>query len=426
MGEKEKYTFILEKTQGGLLFASPSVDITDKVIAAYNEWSKQHKTAAPAASAPKTPRLLRRRNKEASVSYGTRPIRRRQRRKAMKLKEIASRIGGRVEGDGEAEIKGIAGVKEAGEGDVALPPQPGLRKVRPASRATALVAGPAVDRELLAGRNCVIVENPALAYVEVAGLFEPARQVPKGESNGAFISADAVVSPEAAIFPYVYVEAGAVIEKNAVVYPFCFIGRDVRIGEDTIIYPHVSLYGRTIIGKRVVIHAGSVLGADGFGYVWDGKKHRKIPQLGMLEIGDDVEIGANTCIDRASLDRTVIGQGTKIDNLVQIGHNVVVGEHSIIVSQVGIAGSATLGKNVILGGKVGVRDHVVIGDNVRAAGGTGITKNVKEHAVISGTPHMAHRDWLRLQGYLKKLPELFERTTKLEEALHRDQDNDRD
>ena len=342
----------------------------------------------------------------------------------MKLKEIASRIGGGVEGDGEAEIKGVAGIKEALEGDVVFLLNRGFEKYVPASRAGAIVAGPAVDRELLAGRNCVIVENPALAYAEVAGLFEAPRQVPKGESNGACISAEAVVSPEAAVFPYVYVDAGAVIEKNAVVHPFCFIGRDVRIGEDTIIHPNVSIYDRTIIGKRVVIHAGSVLGADGFGYVWDGQKHRKIPQLGMLEIEDDVEIGANTCIDRASLDRTVIRQGTKIDNLVQIGHNVVVGEHSIIVSQVGIAGSATLGKNVVLGGKAGVRDHVVIGDHVRAAGGTGITKNVKEHAVISGTPHMAHRDWLRLQGYLKKLPGLFERIGILEEALHRDQCND--
>jgi UDP-3-O-[3-hydroxymyristoyl] glucosamine N-acyltransferase len=337
----------------------------------------------------------------------------------MKLKEIASRIRGRVEGDGEADIKGVAGVKEAREDDIAFLLNRSFEKYVPASRAGAIVAGQAADEKLLAGRNCVIVENPALSYVEVARLFEPRKRFPKGESNLANISPDAFVSPEAAIFPYVYVDAGAVIEKNAVIHPFCFVGRDARIGEETILYPNVSVYDGTIIGKRVIVHAGSVLGADGFGYVWDGQKHRKIPQLGMLEIGDDVEIGANTCIDRASLDRTAIMQGTKIDNLVQIGHNVIVGEHSIIVSQVGVAGSATLGKNVVLGGKAGVRDHVVIGDNVRAAGGTGITKNVKEGAVISGTPHMAHRDWLRLQGYLKKLPELFERIDALEEALRK-------
>ncbi len=337
----------------------------------------------------------------------------------MKLEEIASRIGGDVEGDGEADIKGIAGIKEAQEGDVAFLLNRGFEKYLPGSRATAVIAGPGADRTLLTGRNYVIVENPALAYVDVAGLFEPALEFAKGVSGSSCVSAGAVISPEAAIFPYVYVETGAVIGRNAVVHPFCFIGRDVRIGEDTVIYPNVSIYDRTIIGKRVIIHAGVVLGADGFAYIWDGQRHRKIPQLGVLEIEDDVEIGANTCVDRASMDKTVIRQGTKIDNLVQIGHNVAIGEHSIIVSQVGIAGSVTVGKNVILGGKTGVRDHVVIGDNVRAAGGTGITKDVKEHAVISGTPHMPHRDWLRLQGYLKKLPELFERIRKIEETLHR-------
>ena len=340
-------------------------------------------------------------------------------KEVMKLKEIASSIGGSVEGDGEVDIEGIAGIKEAREGDVAFLLNRGFEKYLPASHATAVIAGPGADRTLLAGRNYVIVGNPALAYVEVAGLFEAARRFATGVSGSSCVSAEAVVSPEAAIFPYVYVEAGAVIGKNAVVHPFCFIGRDVRIGEDTVIYPNVSIYDRTIIGKRVIIHAGVVLGADGFGYIWDGQRHRKIPQLGALEIEDDVEIGANTCIDRASLDKTVIRQGTKIDNLVQIGHNVAIGEHSIIVSQVGIAGSVTVGKNVILGGKAGVRDHVVIGDNVKAAGGTGITKDVKEQAVISGTPHMPHRDWLRLQGYLKKLPELFERIGKIEETLHR-------
>ncbi len=337
----------------------------------------------------------------------------------MKLEEIASRIGGDVEGDGEADIKGIAGIKEAQEGDVAFLLNRGFEKYLPGSRATAVIAGPGADRTLLTGRNYVIVENPALAYVDVAGLFEPALEFAKGVSGSSCVSAGAVISPEAAIFPYVYVETGAVIGRNAVVHPFCFIGRDVRIGEDTVIYPNVSIYDRTIIGKRVIIHAGVVLGADGFAYIWDGQRHRKIPQLGVLEFEDDVEIGANTCVDRASMDKTVIRQGTKIDNLVQIGHNVAIGEHSIIVSQVGIAGSVTVGKNVILGGKAGVRDHVVIGDNVRAAGGTGITKDVKEHAVISGTPHMPHRDWLRLQGYLKKLPELFERIRKIEETLHR-------
>ena len=169
---------------------------------------------------------------------------------------------------------------------------------------------------------------------------------------------------------------------------------------------------------------GAVLGSDGFGYVWDGSRHKKIPQLGVLEIGDDVEIGANTCIDRASLDTTIVKKGTKIDNLVQIAHNVTIGENSIMAAQVGIAGSSAVGNNVVLGGKVGVADHVTIGDGVMAAGGTGITKNVSARSIISGTPHMAHRDWLRLQVYLRKLPELFDRIDTIEERLPSKAEND--
>jgi UDP-3-O-[3-hydroxymyristoyl] glucosamine N-acyltransferase len=223
----------------------------------------------------------------------------------------------------------------------------------------------------------------------------------------------------------VYIDSGAIIEKNVIIHPFCFIGREVRVGEGTTIHANVSVYDGTVIGKRVILHAGAVVGSDGFGYAWNGSQHRKIPQLGTLEIGDDVEIGANTCIDRASLGKTVISGGTKIDNLVQIGHNVSIGENSILVSQVGIAGSATIGKNVVLAGQVGVRDHIVIGDNVRAGGQAGITKDVKPNTDISGTPHMPHRDWLRLHSYLKRLPELFERVG-IVEKLHSRADNDRD
>ena len=169
-------------------------------------------------------------------------------KEVMKLKEIASSIGGSVEGDGEVDVEGLAGIKEAREGDVAFLLNRGFEKYLPASHATAVIAGPGADKTLLAGRNYVIVENPALAYVEVAGLFEAARRFATGVSGSSCVSAGAVVSPEAAIFPYVYVEAGAVIGKNAVVHPFCFIGRDVRIGEDTVIYPNVSIYDRTIIG----------------------------------------------------------------------------------------------------------------------------------------------------------------------------------
>ena len=337
----------------------------------------------------------------------------------IKLREIASRVGGVLAGDGEADITGIAALKEARKGDVTFLLNKGFEKFLAGSEATAVVAGKGTDPVLLAGKNAVLVENPGVAYAEVAALFEKKRDVQRGVSPDARVAPDAVVSAKAAVLPYACVESGAVIEEDAVVHPFCFIGPDVRVGAGTVIYPNVSVYGGTRIGKRVIIHAGAVLGSDGFGYVWDGSRHRKLPQLGFLEIGDDVEIGANTCIDRASLGRTVIGQGTKIDNLVQVAHNVSVGAHSILVSQVGIAGSTTVGRNVVLGGKVGVRDHVGIGDGVMAAGGTGITKDVKAGSVIAGNPHLPHREWLRLQACLKRLPELFERMHGIEESIRK-------
>jgi UDP-3-O-[3-hydroxymyristoyl] glucosamine N-acyltransferase len=342
------------------------------------------------------------------------------------LKEIAGRIGGTLHGDGEVTIEGVAGLSDAQPGEISFVLTASFEKLLPGSRASAVIVGRTVDEGLLTGRNYIVVPNPEMAYVLTAELFDITPGYPSGISPKACVAESARVSAEACILPFVYVDAGAVIEKHAVIHPGSFIGRDAHVGEGTVIYANVTVYARTVIGKRVIVHAGAVLGGDGFRYVWDGAGHHKIPQLGVLEIEDDVEIGANTCIDRAALDKAVIGRGTKIDNLVQIGHNVSVGEHSIIVSQVGIAGSVTMGKYVILGGKVGIRDHVTIGNNVKAAGGTGITKDVKDNAVIAGTPHMPHREWLRLQTYLKKLPELFERMTRAEEKLRSEAKHDRD
>ena len=329
-----------------------------------------------------------------------------------RLQEIADKIRGRVVGDGRIFISNIASIQEAGQGDITFLTRYSFATQLSDCKASAVIVG----KELAANqdvqniiRNMVIVDNPALAYTEVAEMFDTPKHKEPGISQLAYVAEDAQVSSEAAIMPFVHVGRGSIIERKVTVYPFTYIGENVRIGEETLIYSHVSLYNGVTIGKRVIIHAGSVLGSDGFGYTWDGTRHRKIAQLGSLVVEDDVEIGANTTIDRGSLGKTFIGRGSKIDNLVQIAHNVSVGENSIIVAQVGIAGSSSLGRNVILAGQVGVRDHVTIGDNVKAGGGTGITKDVATGSNIMGTPHMPHREWLRLQHYLKKLPDLFHR-----------------
>jgi len=344
----------------------------------------------------------------------------------MKLRDIASRVDGKLSGDGETEISGVAAVTDAHEGEITFLLGRSFERWLPACRASAIIVGPDIDPGLIEGKNAVIVANPALAQITVAELFEPLFQPKKGVDPAACVAPSAVVSDEASVFPYVYIDEGARISKDAVIHPFCFIGRDASVGEATILHPNVVVYPRTVIGSRVVIHSGSVLGSDGFGYVWDGKRHRKIPQLGILEIEDDVEIGANTCVDRASLHKTVIKRGTRIDNLVQVAHNVTIGEDSVLAAQVGIAGSTSLGRNVVLGGQAGVADHVTIGDGVMAAGGAGITKSVKSNSRIGGNPHMAQRDWLRMQSYLKRLPDLFERMRKMEAKLHPEADHDRD
>jgi UDP-3-O-[3-hydroxymyristoyl] glucosamine N-acyltransferase len=344
----------------------------------------------------------------------------------MKLKDIAAAIDGRLSGNGETDITGVAAITEAQIGDIAFLISRSYEKFLSSCGASAIVVGADVGEELLAGKNAVVVANPALAQIGVAELFERPIDARRGVDPKAHVAPSAVVSEEAVIYPYAYIDEGAIVEKNAVIYPFCFIGRDARVGEGTVLHPHVTVYDGTVIGKRVRVHSGAVLGCDGFGYVWDGTRHSKIPQLGILEIEDDVEIGANSCIDRASLNRTLVGKGARIDNLVQVAHNVTIGKNSILVAQVGIAGSTSVGRNVILAGKVGVADHVAIGDNVRAAGGTGITKSVKSNSTIGGNPHMAQRDWLRMQSYLRRLPDLFERMRRMEAKLFPKADHDRD
>jgi len=334
------------------------------------------------------------------------------------LKDIAEKTGGVLKGDGNVIIRRIMSMPEAQEGDITFLSQKGYMKYLKDTKASAVIVGNDVKADDYADKNLIIAKNPGIAYAKVAQMFHKGYPKGMGISPLAYVSKGAEISDTASIYPYVFVGEGSKICENVVLYPFVYVGEHVVIEDGTILYPHVTVYDDVKIGKRVIVHSGAVLGSDGFGYVWDGSKHIKIPQLGTVEIGDDVEIGANTTIDRASLGKTVIKRGSKIDNLVQIAHNVSIGENSIIVSLVGIAGSTSVGDNVILAGQVGVKDHIHIGNNVRAAGGTGITKDVPDNSIISGTPHMPHREWLKLQGYLKHLPKMYERIKKIEKRLN--------
>lgn len=343
----------------------------------------------------------------------------------IRLKKLAETVSGRLVGDGNTVIIGIAGIKEAKKGDITFLSHVSFQKHLKNTDASAIILSEDIDIQGKVDQNYVFVKNPSLAYAIAAELFNTRGYKRKKEiSELAFIAKSSKVAKGATIAPYVHIEDGAVIEKNVTVYPFVYIGENVTIGAGSRIYPNVTIYDGVKIGRNVSIHGGSVIGSDGFGYVWNGEKHVKIPQLGNVEIEDDVEIGANVTIDRASLGKTLIKRGVKIDNLVQIAHNVTVGENSIIVSQVGIAGSATIGNNVILAGQTGVRDHVTVGNNVKAGGRTGITKDVPDNMLIMGTPHMPFKEWAKLQGYLNLLPQLFSKIRNLEKKLHNEADND--
>jgi UDP-3-O-[3-hydroxymyristoyl] glucosamine N-acyltransferase len=330
------------------------------------------------------------------------------------LSEIAAFLGGSVSGDGGVMIERVRVIDEAGPGDITFMANPKYRKRMQTTGASAIVAA---QGTACPGKNLLIVGDPYVALGRLLALFHPEDEEIAGISQNATIEAGADVSPEAAVYPGVHVCRGAHIEKCAVLYPGVFIGRDAVVGEASVLYPGVTVYRRCRIGRRVVLHAGVVVGSDGFGFALPGQENRKIPQVGYVQIDDDVEIGANTTIDRGALGRTWIQKGVKIDNLVQIAHNVVIGEYSVIVAQVGISGSAQLGKGVVIGGQAGIVGHIRIGDGVMAAARAGIHKDVPAGQIVAGTPHMPHREWLKMKACLPKVPEMRETLAALQRRV---------
>jgi len=319
------------------------------------------------------------------------------------LNEIAEFLNGSVSGNGGVVIERICGIDEAGPGDMTFVANPKYRKKIETSGADAILVAPGTACQ---GKNLLIVENPYAALGKLLALFHPEDPEAEGISEDATIEAGAAVSAEAVVYPGVHICRGARVEKGAVLYPGVFIGRDASIGEASLLYPGVTVYRRCRIGRRVVLHAGVVVGSDGFGFALPGQENRKIPQVGYVQIDDDVEIGANTTIARGTFGRTWIQRGGQIDNLVQIAHNVVIGEYSVIVAQVGISGSAHLGKRVVIGGQAGVVGHIHVGDGVMAAARAGLHKDVPPGQIGAGAPHVPHREWLKMEACLTKLPEM--------------------
>jgi len=335
------------------------------------------------------------------------------------LSELAGLLGAVVVGDGSIEIHGVTGIQEAGPGDLTFLANPKYEKYLAETSASAVIVSPdyrARCEEL--GKPALVVENPYSAFASaVTTYLEPSLGLPRGVHPTAVVDEAAEIGREAAVGAHVVVAAGARLGDRVVVHPGAYIGTDVTVGADSIVYPNATIRRGSAIGERVIIHSGSVIGSDGFGFARETEGHRKIPQVGNVVIEDDVEVGANACIDRATVGTTRIGRGTKIDNLVQIGHNVRIGEGSIVVAQVGISGSTRLGRNVVLGGQVGVAGHIEIGDGVMVGAQSGVTRSVPNGEVVSGYPARRHSLSKRLYACLQRLPSLFERTRDLERRI---------
>jgi UDP-3-O-[3-hydroxymyristoyl] glucosamine N-acyltransferase len=330
------------------------------------------------------------------------------------LKHIAESIGGTIVGDDQVLIKGINSLILADKGEISFLADPRLRDQVKATKASAVIVK---ELSSLYQGPQLVVPDPYLVYARVAAMYAPPIPRFPGISENAVIGEGTHIGKDVSIYPFVYIGGESVIGNEAILFPGVYVGERVKVGNGSIIYPNVTIVSDCIIGNEVIIHAGTVIGSDGFGYVRDGDVNVKIPQRGIVQIEDNVEIGANNAIDRATFGKTLIRKGVKTDNLVQIGHNVVVGENTIIVAQVGIAGSTTIGKSVVIGGQVGLTDHIEIGDRVMIGSKSGVAKSIPAGDVVSGIPTMPHRLWLKTRGHIRKLPEYSERLKELEDRV---------
>lgn len=339
----------------------------------------------------------------------------------MRLREIAELVGGEVVGE-DAEITGAAGLEDAGAGDLTFVSRASLLPQLASSGAGAVLLGPGMDTELPA----ILCEDPYRAFAKVLELSlpDPDRVFPPGIHATAVVAADADVAA-AAIGPYCVIGAGTTVGAGTRLGPHVTLGPDVTVGCDCVLHATATVREGCRLGDRVVLQTGVVIGTEGFGYLPGAAGLERIPQVGAVVVEDDVEIGACSCIDRATTGLTVVGAGTKIDNLIQIGHNVRVGRHCALSAQTGISGSSTVGNGVTMGGQVGVADHVKIGDGVKIGAQSGIMKDVEPGGTVFGSPALDVKETFRIKGAMRRLPELLRRVAQLERRERSDDEEAR-
>jgi UDP-3-O-[3-hydroxymyristoyl] glucosamine N-acyltransferase len=328
--------------------------------------------------------------------------------------ELANYLGATIRGDASLKIAGIASPERARREDLIYVDSPRHVERAQKSAAQCVIADAPVH---IGGKTIIEAHEPKFAFAKAALWLLP-KQAPLAVIHPtAIVPPSARVATSVSIGAYVVIENDVEIGANTVIEPFCFLGRDTRVGEDCWLHPRVTLYAGTHLDNRVEVHSGVVIGGDGFGYVFGEGRHWKFPQIGTVEIGDDVEIGSNATIDRGSLDATQIARGAKIDNLVQVAHNVKIGEHTVVAAQTGISGSSTLGKNVIVGGQVGIADHCTLQDGAIAGAQAGIPtgKTIRSGQTVWGTPARPLDRFKEQYAWFARLPELAERLRALEE-----------
>jgi len=333
-----------------------------------------------------------------------------------KLKEICELIGGELFGDGDIEIHGVAGIKEAQEGQITFVANPRYLSEIEKTQASAIIV---CEGSLCNGKSLIQVQNPYLAWAKVVGEFAyKLNEKNRGIHPTAIIGDNVTIGNGASIQAYSFIGDNVQIGNDTIISPFVFVGDYSTIGANSLIHPLVTIREEVTIGDRVIIHSGTVIGSDGFGYAPDNDKLHKIPQIGTVVIEDDVELGANVTVDRANTGKTIVGRGTKVDNLVQIAHNVVIGENCLIVAQVGISGSTEIGNRVTLAGQVGVVGHVNIGDDAQITAKSGISKNIPSgRAKWSGVPAMPQMKDLRIQALTHRLPEIMDQISEMEKRV---------
>jgi UDP-3-O-[3-hydroxymyristoyl] glucosamine N-acyltransferase len=335
-------------------------------------------------------------------------------RRRFTLAELADHLGVEVVGDSSRQITGVRPLDAAGPDDLSF-----LHNSRYVGQARASAAGAILvaDASVLPGRDLLVTPEPYLGLARVLALLHPRPRLPAGVDASAVVAPSATLGEGVAIGPHVSIGAGARVGDGTEIGPGSVIGRDAVIGERCLLHPRVVVEDGCCIGDRCILHAGVVIGSDGYGFATVAGVHHKVPQVGRVVLEDDVELGANVCVDRATLGETRIGRGTKVDNLVQIAHNVSIGEGTLLVSQVGISGSTRLGHHVIMAGQSGVAGHLRVGDGARVGAKSAVYKDVPDGMMVTGIPAQPHREWLRTSASLRRVEGLQVRIAKLEQRL---------